>query len=228
MALDLRTPPTERAIAAQRCAEYEAAQGVVGPPPDDLQSVELQFDLQEFNRSLEELTRLIRQCTAAIQHAQGPIVNSTKRPLNHCYSCGHTWYPKGRDVAFRCPRCRSAHVGLFSPAKMTSPTTYPLVENSSASQLMLDWSSVPQPAPFTASVMQPIATSLLRWHVIGLAAAILATLGLAMYIIVTIRELGPKAGSAPSVTPSVAPSLTPTPERSKMPKRHRHHRRTGE
>lgn len=32
----------------------------------------------------------------------------TKRPLNKCGSCGHTWYPKGRSVSVQCPRCRSS------------------------------------------------------------------------------------------------------------------------
>jgi predicted RNA-binding Zn-ribbon protein involved in translation (DUF1610 family) len=32
----------------------------------------------------------------------------TKRPLNKCRSCGHTWYPKGRSVSIQCPRCHSS------------------------------------------------------------------------------------------------------------------------
>ncbi|SIT45307.1 conserved hypothetical protein [Paraburkholderia ribeironis] len=32
---------------------------------------------------------------------------ATKRPLNKCGSCGHTWYPKGRSLSVRCPECRS-------------------------------------------------------------------------------------------------------------------------
>jgi predicted RNA-binding Zn-ribbon protein involved in translation (DUF1610 family) len=32
----------------------------------------------------------------------------TKRPLNKCGSCGHTWYPKGRSVSIQCPRCHSS------------------------------------------------------------------------------------------------------------------------
>jgi hypothetical protein len=32
---------------------------------------------------------------------------STRRPLNFCSRCGHTWYPRGHDVSTRCPRCRA-------------------------------------------------------------------------------------------------------------------------
>ncbi len=31
----------------------------------------------------------------------------TKRPLNRCWSCGHTWYPRGSDLSACCPRCKS-------------------------------------------------------------------------------------------------------------------------
>lgn len=34
----------------------------------------------------------------------------TKRTLNRCGQCNHTWYPKGRDVAVRCPECGSTQV----------------------------------------------------------------------------------------------------------------------
>lgn len=31
---------------------------------------------------------------------------STRRPLNSCSQCGHTWFPRGHDVSARCPRCK--------------------------------------------------------------------------------------------------------------------------
>ena len=30
---------------------------------------------------------------------------STKRPQNQCYSCGYSWYPRGKDKSSRCPEC---------------------------------------------------------------------------------------------------------------------------
>lgn len=33
----------------------------------------------------------------------------TKRPLNLC-ECGYTWYPRGKDLSLRCPRCGSEEV----------------------------------------------------------------------------------------------------------------------
>jgi len=30
---------------------------------------------------------------------------TTKRPLNRCFQCGHTWYPRGSDWS-ECPRCK--------------------------------------------------------------------------------------------------------------------------
>lgn len=37
---------------------------------------------------------------------------ATKRPLNECYSCGKTWYPRGQDISDSCPRCKSKNVSL--------------------------------------------------------------------------------------------------------------------
>lgn len=36
----------------------------------------------------------------------------TKRPLNSCNACGHTWYPRGSNLSRRCPDCKSPDVGL--------------------------------------------------------------------------------------------------------------------
>lgn len=34
------------------------------------------------------------------------------RPQNTCHDCNYTWYPKGKNVSLRCPRCGSPSVGL--------------------------------------------------------------------------------------------------------------------
>jgi hypothetical protein len=36
----------------------------------------------------------------------------TKRPLNACRRCGYTWYPRGKNVSYSCPRCGSGEVEL--------------------------------------------------------------------------------------------------------------------
>ena len=35
---------------------------------------------------------------------------STKRPQNRCRACGHTWFPKGRDLSVKCPNCGATKV----------------------------------------------------------------------------------------------------------------------
>jgi hypothetical protein len=37
----------------------------------------------------------------------------THRPLNRCTGCGHEWFPRGKDVSDKCPRCRSEHVYIL-------------------------------------------------------------------------------------------------------------------
>lgn len=39
---------------------------------------------------------------------------STKRPQNNCRSCGYTWYPRGKDLAIRCPKCGGVRVSKVS------------------------------------------------------------------------------------------------------------------
>lgn len=44
-------------------------------------------------------------------------IRATKRPLNKCGDCGHTWYPKGRSISLKCPAChgkntKRAGIGL--------------------------------------------------------------------------------------------------------------------
>lgn len=34
----------------------------------------------------------------------------TERPLNYCYECPNTWYPRGKDLSERCPKCKSEKV----------------------------------------------------------------------------------------------------------------------
>ena len=35
---------------------------------------------------------------------------ATLRTQNACYDCGHTWYPRGKDVSTRCPNCGDTDV----------------------------------------------------------------------------------------------------------------------
>lgn len=35
---------------------------------------------------------------------------ATKRPLNKCNNCNYTWYPRGRNLSRKCPRCHSRNV----------------------------------------------------------------------------------------------------------------------
>ncbi len=42
----------------------------------------------------------------------------TKRPQNRCKACGYTWYPRGKSLSAKCPRCGSEETrivgaGLF-------------------------------------------------------------------------------------------------------------------
>lgn len=36
----------------------------------------------------------------------------TKRPQNVCKNCGYTWYPRGKSVSLKCPKCGSGKVSL--------------------------------------------------------------------------------------------------------------------
>ena len=39
-------------------------------------------------------------------------VRKTLRRQNECKSCGYTWYPRGKDISLKCPKCRSGSVGF--------------------------------------------------------------------------------------------------------------------
>ncbi|MGO3714218.1 hypothetical protein [Alcaligenes aquatilis] len=39
---------------------------------------------------------------------------STKRSLNKCAQCSHTWYPRGKQLSVRCPECASKDVSYAS------------------------------------------------------------------------------------------------------------------
>jgi hypothetical protein len=34
----------------------------------------------------------------------------TKRPSNRCRACNYTWFPRGKSVSLRCPRCGKSNV----------------------------------------------------------------------------------------------------------------------
>ncbi len=34
----------------------------------------------------------------------------TKRPQNRCPECSYTWYPRGKNVSLKCPKCGSGNV----------------------------------------------------------------------------------------------------------------------
>ncbi|AXV83330.1 hypothetical protein CJO92_17070 (plasmid) [Ralstonia solanacearum] len=36
----------------------------------------------------------------------------TKRPQNVCKNCGYTWYPRGKSVSLKCPKCGSGKVSI--------------------------------------------------------------------------------------------------------------------
>lgn len=36
----------------------------------------------------------------------------TKRPQNVCKSCGYTWYPRGKSVSLKCPKCGGGKVSI--------------------------------------------------------------------------------------------------------------------
>lgn len=39
-------------------------------------------------------------------------VRKTIRRQNKCKSCGYTWYPRGKDISLKCPKCGSSSVGF--------------------------------------------------------------------------------------------------------------------
>ena len=43
-------------------------------------------------------------------------IRTTKRPLNQCLSCNHTWYPRGSDVSRNCPNCKGKRVKAVYPS----------------------------------------------------------------------------------------------------------------
>lgn len=63
-------------------------------------------------------------------------MSSTIRPQNQCLSCEYTWYPRGKNLSHRCPRCKS-HLVEFVPMSFVEKTfffglfgtiMYPLLE----------------------------------------------------------------------------------------------------
>ena len=51
-----------------------------------------------------------------------------KRPLNYCSSCGHSWFPRGHDLARKCPACGSDLVdGPASNEPASDPWVLPVL-----------------------------------------------------------------------------------------------------
>lgn len=48
---------------------------------------------------------------------------NTQRPQNICHICGHTWYPKGKNRAPRCPNCGKTNVGLVREMVRNAPVS---------------------------------------------------------------------------------------------------------
>lgn len=40
------------------------------------------------------------------------IPRGTLRPQNYCKSCGHTWYPRGKNLSPKCPNCYSRDTSI--------------------------------------------------------------------------------------------------------------------
>lgn len=45
-----------------------------------------------------------------------------ERPQNICHDCQNTWYPRGKDISDRCPRCKSTNIGVFFGHSTSTPT----------------------------------------------------------------------------------------------------------
>ena len=35
-----------------------------------------------------------------------------QRPQNICKTCNYSWYPRGKNISHRCPRCGSTNTGI--------------------------------------------------------------------------------------------------------------------
>lgn len=47
------------------------------------------------------------------------MAKRTKRPQNICEDCKYTWYPRGKDVSPKCPRCGSTNTKVTPPNPLT-------------------------------------------------------------------------------------------------------------
>ena len=47
------------------------------------------------------------------------MTRRTKRPQNICEDCKYTWYPRGKQVSLRCPRCGSTNTKVKPPNPLT-------------------------------------------------------------------------------------------------------------
>jgi hypothetical protein len=40
------------------------------------------------------------------------LPRGTKRPQNVCKKCAYTWYPRGKRLSLKCPRCGSTETAI--------------------------------------------------------------------------------------------------------------------
>lgn len=43
-------------------------------------------------------------------------MSKTLRPQNKCGACGHTWYPRGKNLSPKCPECGSRETKILAPS----------------------------------------------------------------------------------------------------------------
>jgi uncharacterized protein YecT (DUF1311 family) len=49
------------------------------------------------------------------------------RPQNQCNACAYTWYPRGKHLSIRCPRCSSQNIEVVRPPERSSSGCGPVV-----------------------------------------------------------------------------------------------------
>lgn len=96
----------------------------------------------------------------------------TKRTQNVCKTCKYTWYPRGKSLSHKCPKCGSEDVGyakgglvlgalviagivIFGGQKSPQPKEEPAVLEVQAQQPL----AASEVAPAATDGVSPIATS---------------------------------------------------------------------